>query len=87
MHPEIDAKKYYEKHPLFNVEGVDIEFLDKIGKNIQIIDYKTKPNRYFDIFVKLNILQTNGIEINDHVLSGCVNRLTKKSCIILYSKA
>ena len=53
------AKKYYEKHPLFNVEGVDIEFLDKIGKNIQIIDYKTKPNRYFDIFVKLNILQTN----------------------------
>ena len=57
------AKKYYEKHPLFNVEGVDIEFLDKIGKNIQIIDYKTKPNRYFDIFVKLNILQTNGIEI------------------------
>ena len=57
------AKKYYEKHPCFNIEGIDIEFLDKIGKNIQIIDYKTKPNRYFDIFIKLNILQTNGIEI------------------------
>ena len=57
------AKKYYEKHPCFNIEGIDIEFLDKIDKNIQIIDYKTKPNRYFDIFVKLNILQTNGIEI------------------------
>ena len=57
------AKKYYEKHPYFNIEGIDIEFLDKIGKNIQIIDYKTKPTRYFDIFVKLNILQTNGIEI------------------------
>ena len=57
------AKKYYEKNPFFNIEGVDIEFLDKVGKNIQIIDYKTKPNRYFDIFVKLNILQTNGIEI------------------------
>ena len=57
------AKKYYEKHPCFNIEGIDIEFLDKINKNIQIIDYKTKPNRYFDIFVKLNILQTNGIEI------------------------
>ena len=49
------AKKYYEKHPLFNVEGVDIEFLDKIGKNIQITDYKTKLNIYFDLFVKLNI--------------------------------
>ena len=57
------AKKYYEKNPCFNIEGIDIEFLDKIDKNIQIIDYKTKPNRYFDIFVKLNILQTNGIEI------------------------
>ena len=57
------AKKYYEKHPYFNIEGIDIEFLDKIGKNIQVIDYKTKPTRYFDIFVKLNILQTNGIEI------------------------
>ena len=57
------AKKYYEKHPYFNIEEIDIQFLDKIGKNIQIIDYKTKPTRYFDIFVKLNILQTNGIEI------------------------
>ena len=57
------AKKYYEKHPFFNIESIDIEFLDKINKNIQIIDYKTKPARYFDIFVKLNILQTNGIEI------------------------
>ena len=57
------AKKYYKKNPCFNIEGIDIEFLDKIDKNIQIIDYKTKPNRYFDIFVKLNILQTNGIEI------------------------
>ena len=57
------AKKYYEKNPCFNIEGIDIEFLDKISKNIQIIDYKTKPNRYFDIFIKLNILQTNGIEI------------------------
>ena len=57
------AKKYYEKNPCSNIEGIDIEFLDKIDKNIQIIDYKTKPNRYFDIFVKLNILQTNGIEI------------------------
>ena len=57
------AKKYYEKHPYFNIEEIDIEFLDKVGKNIQIIDYKTKPTRYFDIFVKLNILQTNGIEI------------------------
>ena len=57
------AKKYYEKHPHFNIEEIDIEFLDKVGKNIQIIDYKTKPTRYFDIFVKLNILQTNGIEI------------------------
>ena len=57
------AKKYYEKHPHFNIEEIDIEFLDKVGKNIQIIDYKTKPTRYLDIFVKLNILQTNGIEI------------------------
>ena len=57
------AKKYYEKHPYFNIEEIDIEFLDKVGKNIQIIDYKTKPTRYLDIFVKLNILQTNGIEI------------------------
>ena len=57
------AKKYYEKHPCLTMEGIDIEFLDKIKKNIQIIDYKTKPNRYFDIFIKLNILQTNGIEI------------------------
>jgi len=57
------AKKYYEKNPCFNIDGIDIEFLDKISKNIQIIDYRTKPNRYFDIFIKLNILQTNGIEI------------------------
>ena len=57
------AKKYYEKHPYFNIEGIDIEFLDKIGKNIQVIDYKTKPTRYLDIFVKISILQTNGIEI------------------------
>ena len=57
------TKKYYEKHPYFNIEEIDIEFLDKVGKNIQIIDYKTKPTRYLDIFVKLNILQTNGIEI------------------------
>ena len=57
------AKKYYEKNPCFNIDGIDIEFLDKKNKNIQIIDYRTKPNRYFDIFIKLNILQTNGIEI------------------------
>ena len=57
------AKYYYEKHPYFYLENIDIDFLNKVGKNIQVIDYRTKPNRYFDVSINLNILQTNGIEI------------------------
>ena len=57
------AKKYYEKHPYFYLENIDVDFLNKVGKNIQVIDYRTKPNRYFDVSININILQTNGIEI------------------------
>ena len=63
IHQEQIAKYYYEKHPYFYLENIDVDFLNKVGKNIQVIDYRTKPNRYFDIFFNLNILQTNGIEI------------------------
>ena len=63
IHQEQIAKSYYEKHPFTTIKEIDINFLNKVGKNIQIIDYRTKPNRYFNIFFNLNILQTNGIEI------------------------
>ena len=63
IHQEQIAKYYYENHPFFYIENIDVNFLNKVGKNIQVIDYRTKPNRYFDVFFNLNILQTNGIEI------------------------
>ena len=63
IHQEQVAKYYYEKHPYFYLDNIDVDFLNKIGKNIQVIDYRTKPNRYFDVLFNLNILQTNGIEI------------------------
>jgi len=63
IHQEQIAKYYYEKHPFFYIENIDVDFLNKVGKNIQVIDYRTKPNRYFNIMFNLNILQTNGIEI------------------------
>ena len=63
IHQRQIAKTYYEKHPYFYLENIDIDFLNKVGKNIQVIDYRTKPNRYFDVSINLNILQTNGIEI------------------------
>ncbi len=63
IHQRQIAKYYYEKHPYFYLENIDVDFLNKVGKNIQVIDYRTKPNRYFDVSISLNILQTNGIEI------------------------
>ena len=63
IHQEQVAKYYYEKHPYFYLENIDVDFLNKVGKNIQVIDYRTKPNRYFAVYFNLNILQTNGIEI------------------------
>ena len=63
IHQEQIAKYYYEKHPFFYIDNIDMNFLNKVGKNIQVIDYRTKPNRYFNVMFNLNILQTNGIEI------------------------
>ena len=63
IHQEQVAKYYYEKHPYFYLDNIDVDFLNKMGKNIQVIDYRTKPNRYFAVYFNLNILQTNGIEI------------------------
>ena len=63
IHQQQVAKYYYEKHPYFYLENIDVDFLNKVKKNIQVIDYRTKPNRYFDVSFNINILQTNGIEI------------------------
>ena len=63
IHQEPLARAYYENHPYFNIENIDVDFLNKIGKKIHVIDYRTRPNRYFDVYFNLNIIQTNGIEI------------------------
>ena len=63
IHQEQISKNYYEKNPFFNIKDVNYDFLNKIGKNIQVIDQRIKPNIYLNIFLKLSIVQTNGIEI------------------------
>ena len=63
IHQEQIAKLYYENHPFFNIKNVNFDFLKKIGKNLQVIDYRAKPSRYLNVFLNLNIIQTNGIEI------------------------
>jgi len=63
IHQDQIAKKYYENNPFFNIKDINLDFLKKTGKNIQVIDYRTKPNRYLNILLNINIFQTNGIEI------------------------
>lgn len=63
LHQNQVAKKYYTENPYFKIKEIDYDSLTKYNKNIQIIDFRSKPNRYFDVFLNLNIYQTNGIEI------------------------
>ena len=67
IHQEQIAKLYYENHPFLNIKGVNFDFLKKMGKNLNVIDYRTKPNTYLNIFLNLDIIQTNGIEIKKDV--------------------
>ena len=67
IHQEQIAKNYFEKHPFFDIKDVNFDYLKKIGKNINIIDYRTKPNINFNFFFNLNIIQTNGIKIKKEI--------------------
>jgi hypothetical protein len=60
------GKKYFEKNPYFKLPFMNqstLEFLDKIDKRICVVDFKTRPVRWFDVNFNLLIYQTNGIEI------------------------
>ena len=63
LHQNQIAKDYYTKNPFFKIKEIDYESLNKYKKSIQIIDFRAKANRFFDVFLTLNIYQTNGIEI------------------------
>ena len=63
LHQNQIAKNYYTNNPYFRIKEIDYESLEKYNKYIQIIDFRARPNRYFDVFLNLNIYQTNGIEI------------------------
>ena len=63
IHQDQIAKKYYDSNPFFKLKEIDYDTINKLNKNIDIIDFRTKANRYFDILFNLNIIQTNGIEI------------------------
>jgi hypothetical protein len=57
------TKTYYESNPIFKIKDIDYDFLDKVGKKIGVVDFRTRPARYFDVNINLTIFQTNGIEI------------------------
>ncbi len=57
------SKNYYEQNPYFKIRDINYETLDSLGKKIAVVDYKSRPARYFDVNVNLLIYQTNGIEI------------------------
>ncbi len=63
IHTESIAKKYYNQHPYFIDKEINYNNIIKLNKNIQIIDFRTKANKNFDILFNLKIIQTNGIEI------------------------
>ena len=63
IHQDQIAKKYYDSNPFFKLKEIDYDTINKLNKNVEIIDFRTKANRYFDILFNLSIIQTNGIEI------------------------
>ena len=63
IHQEQIAKKYYDNNPFFKIKDVNYDYLNKIGKNIQVIDYRIKPNKNFNLLFNLDIIQTNFIKI------------------------
>ena len=63
IHQDQIAKKYYDSNPFFKLKEIDYDTINKLNKNVEIIDFRIKANRYFDILFNLSIIQTNGIEI------------------------
>jgi len=61
------AQNYYENHPFFKIKNINNDYLDKIGKYVQIIDFRTKLNKFFDVDFKLNIFQKKGFKIRKDI--------------------
>ena len=61
------AQNYYENHPFLKIKDINNDFLNKIGKNLQIIDSRTKLNKFFNVDFKLNIFQKNGFKIRKDI--------------------
>jgi hypothetical protein len=57
------TKDFYESNPIFKIKDINYELLEKVGKKIGVVDFRTRPARYFDVNINLTIFQTNGIEI------------------------
>jgi hypothetical protein len=67
IHQEQIAKKYYDNNPFFKIKNVNYTFLNQIGKNLQVIDHKIKPNKNFNSLFNINVIQTNGITIMNDI--------------------
>ena len=61
------SKKYYENNPYFLINNIDYDYLKKINKNIIVIDSRIKPNKYFDMNIKMEIIKRDGIEIKKEI--------------------
>jgi len=61
------AENYYENHPFFKIKNINNDLLDKVGKNVKIIDSRTKLNKFFNDDFKLNIFQKNGFKIRKDI--------------------
>jgi len=57
------SKNYYEKHPYFKIKDINHEILNKLAKQVPVVDFRNKSIRYFDVNFNLYIYQTNGIEV------------------------
>jgi hypothetical protein len=57
------TKDCYESNPIFKIKDINYDLLEKVGKKLAVVDFRTRPARYFDVSVNLTIFQTNGIEI------------------------